>query len=228
MFKEFETELLSIISPDPIEKISHMPTKGIAKTLDLVYNIKFDTLEKIYTESIDKMIRAVVVYNDKSEEKTIDQDICLINGKIYHITFIPSYLLNTDDNNAITMCRSIIKYISIRLGITINEYSQISSKVKNNIFDLVTLQCIPVITASVMRKIYSGPTLSKVIYMTLCDIISAYKKVLSEEGINSILNLFDEGLGVEELIDNSLICAIPCDDKDYPGIWCSNKNKEEE
>lgn len=229
MFKEIENELMSIISDDPIEKIAHMPSKEIAKTMDLIYNIKFEEIERVYTEPMGKLTRMVIIYKSEADDKNIiGHDLCPINGKIYHITLFPSYLLNKDEGNAITLSRAVIKYVSIRISLLMDQYENIISNVKDNILDLVILQSIPVITCAVMRQIYSGPSLSKVIYMSLSDMIPVYKKVYSEEGVNSILNLFDEGLGVSELIDNGFICSIAYNDLNYPGIWSKpEENKDE-
>ncbi len=175
MFKEIETEIMSIISTDPIDKIAHIPTKNIAKTMDLIYNIKFENIEKVYTESIGNINRMVVVYKDSSIDE-VAQDICPINGKVYHITMIPSKVLDTTENNAITLIKSIIGYTSIRLGLLSEEYN-ITEKVKDNTFDLVKLQSIPVITCAIARKIYSGITLPKLIYMTLIDTIENYNSI---------------------------------------------------
>lgn len=229
MFKEIENELMSIISDDPIEKIAHMPSKEIAKTMDLIYNIKFEEIERVYTEPMGKLTRMVIIYKSEADDKNIiGHDLCPINGKIYHITLFPSYLLNKDEGNAITLSRAVIKYVSIRISLLMDQYENIISNVKDNILDLVILQSIPVITCAVMRQIYSGPSLSKVIYMSLSDMIPVYKKVYSEEGVNSILNLFDEGLGVSELIDSGFICSIAYNDLNYPGIWSKpEENKDE-
>ena len=216
MFKEIESELLSIISEDPIDKIAHTPSIQIAKTMDLLYNIKFESIQKVYTENMDKLIRMVVVY--KSEKRTVDQDLCTIDGKLYHITFFPYELLDKSENNAITLTKSILYYISLRLGIIMDNYDNIISEVQNSTFKLINFQSIPVITCAVVRKIYSG-NLSKIIYMTLSELFSVYKKAYSEQGITDILNLFDEGLDVNDLLDNGFICSIKPGDKNYPGIW---------
>ena len=91
---------------------------------------------------------------------------------------------------------------------------------------LIIIQAVPVITCAVMRKLYAGPTLAKVIYMSLTELIPMYKNTYTEEGINSVLDLFDEGLGISELLDSGFICSIPVDDKKYPGIWKSTKIEE--
>ena len=62
MFKEIENELMSIINEDPIERIAHIPNKAIAKTMDLIYNVKFEDIERVYTESLSKLIRMTVIY----------------------------------------------------------------------------------------------------------------------------------------------------------------------
>lgn len=229
MFKEVENELLSIISDDSIERIAHMPSKEIAKTMDLIYNIKFEDIERVYTEKINKITRMVVVYNTHDDTKLVSQDLCPINGKIYHITLFPSYLLSKDENNAITLGKAIIKYSSIRIALLMDEYNYLMKNVKDNILDLVIIQSIPVITCAVLRKIYSGPSLPKVIHMILSELLPAYKVIGSEQGINSILNLFDEGLGVDELLDSGFICSIPIDNKEYPGIWgkVDGENKDD-
>lgn len=225
MFKEIENEILSIISDDAIEKIAHMPSKEIAKTMELIYNVKFEDIERVYNSSLENINKMTVIYKNEKHNSLIS-DMCFMNGKTYYITFFPSHLLNKDENNAITLSRSIIKYISNWLDLIMYTYDGISKKVKDNIYDLIIFQAIPILTCSIMRRIYNGPSLAKVIYMSLSEMIPAYKKSYTERGINSILNILDEDLSVEQLLDNSLICAIKPDDENYPGIWPS-KSKEE-
>lgn len=227
MFKEIQTELMSIISTEPIEKIAHMPSKDIAKTMEIIYNINFESIEKVYTEEIDNnTARLVVVYRSKGV-KSIAEDLCTINGKVYHITLIPYDIINADAD-ALTLCKTIIKYAAIRVSLIIDKYSSLTAQIKDNTLDLITLQSIPIITCAVMREIYNGPTLSNAIYLALTEIVSTYKTVSSEQGINTILNLFDEGLGVDELLDSGFICSIPVDDQKYPGIWGTIKEKPEQ
>lgn len=225
MFKEIENEILSIISDDAIEKIAHMPSKEIAKTMELIYNVKFEDIERVYNSSLENINKMTVIYKNEKHNSLIS-DMCFMNGKTYYITFFPSHLLNKDENNAITLSRSIIKYISNWLDLIMYTYDGISKKVKDNIYDLIIFQAIPILSCSIMRRIYNGPTLAKVIYMSLSEMIPVYKKSYTERGINSILNILDEDLSVEQLLDNSLICAIKPDDENYPEIWPS-KYKEE-
>lgn len=222
MFKEIENELLSILNDDPIEKIAHMPTNEITKTMELLYNIKFEDIDRVYTECLGKIYRMVVIYNSKNKD-IIDNDLCPINGKLYYILFLPSSLLNKSETNAIALSRTIISYIVNRINLYTHD--NIIECVKDNTFYLVLMQSVPIITCAIMKKIYSGPSLRKLIYMSLSE-IKTYKELYTEEGIDTILDLLDEGLGVTELLDSGFICSIPPDDKKYPGIWCGNFRKE--
>lgn len=220
MFKEIETELMSIISTDPIEKIAHLITKDIAKTVELVYGINTERVEKVYTEEFDKdLCRATIVYHNDQDNADIGEDTCMINGKIYRMIFVPYSMIDVNNANAILLSKSIIKYITCRVELIMNKCEQLTLYSHNNKMLHIIAQSVPVITCAVMRNIFNGTALSKLIYMSLCDIMDSYKTNSSEIGINSILNLFDEGLGVTELLDNGLICAIPHDDVKYPGIW---------
>lgn len=227
MFQEIKSELMSIISKEPIERVAHMPSKDVAKCMELIFDIKTENIEKVYTEQMDKYVRLTVVYSG-SERTNITCEMCMIAGKVHYIIFIPSHLLNIEDGNAVEVSRAIIKYVSLRVGMIIIEYDHMSKMIENNTFDLITFQAVPVIISAVMRELYSGQGLSTVIYMSLCEIISMYKKAMSEEGINSILNLLDEGLTINELIDCGFICAIPPDDEKYPGIWVINDEEDDE
>lgn len=218
MFKEIETELLSIMSDDPIDKIAHTPSIEIAKTMELLYNIKFEHIQRVYTENMGKLIRMVVVYQSE-DNKIIEPDLCPINGKLYHITFFPSALLDKSENNAITLTRAVIDYISLRLTLIIDYYKEITRKTSYNLFSIIQFQAIPIITCAVIKKLYAGPNVPKIVYMTLTDTLGVYKKSYLEEGINSIFNILDEGLGVTELLDSGFICTIKRGDKNYPGIW---------
>lgn len=217
MFKEIEDELLSFLKNDTITKIAHMPTMDIAKTMDLLYNIKFDNIQRVYTDNVAGRMTVLVDTNSIN----IVRDVCPINGKPYHIAFIPLSLLNTDENNAIALSNAVTSYICDRVLILMDEYKDMLDNSKsNNTLYLTFVQSIPVLTCSVLRKIYSGPTLAKLIYMAITG-INTYKNLYTEEGINSLLDLFDEGLGVTELLDNGFICSIKNDDKKYPGLWNS-------
>ena len=225
MFKEIESELMSIISENSIDRISHMPSIEIAKTMDLLYNIKFEDIERVYTENMNNFIRMVVVHKSEND-KTIEPDLCPINGKIYHITFFPSGLLDKSENNAITLTQAVIKYISLRISLLMDQYDNLTNTVKNDLLSMVFFQAIPVITCSVIRQLYAGPNIPKIVYMTLSELIPTYKALYSEEGINSIFNILDENLGISELLDSGFICTIRSDDKNYPGIWTVAKVKE--
>lgn len=222
MFKEIETELMSIISIDPIEKIAHTPTVEIAKTMELIYNIKFENISRVYTEALYNNVYRMSVITKDSRDK-ITKDICLINGKFYHILFIPEKLLNVDENNAIDLTNSIIDYVSFRVALLAQIYGNTDTY---NTFTKLIYIAIPVITCSVVRQIYSGASVPKIVCETLAKKHDAYGDY--QVGIDSILNLFYEGLNIEELLDNAFICAIKDNDKNYPGIWTqSNPDNEE-
>ena len=228
MFQEIKTELMSMISKEPIEKIAHMPSKEVAKCMELIFNIKTEDIEKVYTDDMGDFVRLTVVYSgDKNENSAhIASEMSMIGGKVHHITFVPSHLLNIEDGNAVEVSRAVIKYISLRVGIIIMKYDYMSKLINNNTFDLITFQAIPVIASAVMRELYSGQGLSTVIHMSLGELIPMYKSV-SEEGINSILNLLDEGLTINELIDSGFICSIAPDDEKYPGIWGVDEEEQD-
>lgn len=227
MFREITNELMSIMSDEPIEKIAHLPNKSIAKTMDLIYHIKFEDIERMYTEKLSNMIRTVIVY--KSDRDQTEYSMCMIEGQVYHITFIPTSVLSKEENNAITLCKGIIRYVGFRAKLIMYPYkSLIEDDEKSSVFEKTFVQSIPVITCHVMRKLYSGAALPIIIYNSLSEILPIYKKIISQEGISSILDLMDEGLTIDELIDNSLICAISKNDKKYPGIWGDQNNEEVE
>ena len=222
MFKEIETELMSIISIDHIEKIAHTPTVEIAKTMELIYDIKFENISKVYTEAFpNNTYRMTVVINDSKNK--VSKDICLINGKLYHILFVPEKLLSVDDNNAIDFANSVIDYVSFRVALLSQIYGNTDTY---NTFTKVIYTAIPVITCAVLRQIYSGASVPKIICETLSKKHGVYGHYKS--GIDSILNLFDEGLNIEELLDNAFICAIKDNDKNYPGIWSRSDPDDEE
>ena len=126
MFKEIETELLSIISDEPIERIAHMPTKEIAKTMELIYHIDFNDIKRVYTSDMGNIISMTVIYDTKNKI-SIDHDLCPINGRVYYITFFPESLLNKDENNAIQLCDAVINYVG-------SETPNPSSKSDNTLF----------------------------------------------------------------------------------------------
>lgn len=216
MFKEISSELMSIVSNDPIEKIAHMPSKEIAKTLELLFNVKFENVERIYTDRMTNCTRYVVVY--KSDEIKFAHDTCWVNGVSSHITVIPSNAISITDNNAKTICKTIIKYISTRIYLL----SCLNPLVnENTIANKICLISIPVITCDIMKKLYGGAALPTIIYNELIETLPAFKKTMTVEGIESILELLDE-LTIDILLDNSFIYSIKDSDK-YPGIWSVKK-----
>ena len=225
MFKEIEKELLSIISDDSVEKIAHMPTTMIAKTMELIYNIKYEDIKRVYMSKRKNFIDMTIIYDSKNVREVID-DLCPINGEVYHITFFPEHTLNKDENNAITLSKAIITYVSCKISSIMHDYDNILHKVDDNVLHLTFIQSVPIITCAILSKIYRGPSLAKIIYMSLTELLPSYKTLYTEEGINTILNLFEEGLGVSELLDSGFICSIKPDDEKYPGIWCNNKEEE--
>ena len=44
-----------------------------------------------------------------------------------------------------------------------------------------------------------------------------YSRSFIEESINSLLNIFNDGLGVYDLLDNNFICTL-IGNEDYPGL----------
>lgn len=223
MFKEIEKELLSIISDEPIDRIANRPDHNIAKSMELLFNIKFEDIKRTYITGIGDISNLTVVY-DAKDKKHITNDICPIYGKLYHIIFLPESLLSKNENNAIQLTRTIVTYVSSRISLLMDQYESIIKRANdNNVLYRTFLQAIPIITCSIMRRIYSGPTLPKLIYMSLTEFISTYKTLYTEEGVETILELFEEGLGIEDLLDNGFICSIKPDNSKYPGIWGSVK-----
>lgn len=223
MFKEIEKDILSMISDRHVEKIAHMPTTAIARTMEILYKIKYEEIERVYIDKSNNMAKLLVIHNS-SISNSITTDLCPINGCMYHITTLSSSLIDKAQENAITFCETIIRYIAIRISLIMNEYSDILNIVNDNMFHLILLQAIPVLTCSTMRKVYSNnESLIKLIHMSLNTVLTT--DTCGEEGIRSILNLLDEELGVEELLDNGFICSIPEDDTNYPGIWDIKSDK---
>ena len=213
MFKEISTELLSILSDDSIEKIAHMPTNELAKTLELLFDVDFSNVERIYSEQCNNYTRHTVVY--KSDKNIIQTNTCLVNGTVRHIICMPSSALNKNESNAIIVCKAIIKYISLRIYLISSDYKDTFEK--NTIADKTCMLSIPVIACDAMRKLYSGASLPTIIYNTLIECLPIYKNIISLEGIESVFDLFDEGLSIETLLDYSFIYAVK-DDPKYPGI----------
>ena len=218
MFKEIEKELLSIISDEPIDIIANKPSLAIAKTMELIYKIKFEDIKRAYETNIGNVVNLTIIYDTKV--KSIGFDLCPINGKLYHIIFVPESILSKDENNVVMLSRAIITYISCRVALIMDQYENILKRAdEDNVFYSVMLQAMPVITCAIMRKIFSGPSLPKVIYMSLKDLMDTYKTLYTEEGVETILDLMnEEGLTVEMLLDNGFIYSIKDNDK-YPGIW---------
>lgn len=219
MFKEIESELMSILSEEYVEKVAHMPTKDVEKVMDLIYQLDLKDITRMYSEDNSNYRRIVVIYNGDEEAENCDYDCSVINGKLCHITFVPSHLLDKSEKNALTLMKFIVKYLSIRTSLLIRNRNTIVYTNSDHTIDLLDFQAIPVIACAVLRKIYSGVSLATHIYNTIAKCIPTYAELYCERGVESILDLFDAGMTVEELLDNSLICAISPDDKNYPNIW---------
>lgn len=224
MFKEIEKELLSIISDEPIIKIAHMPSKNIIKAMEAHYDIKQSDIQRSYIEDMGYINRLVVLFD--SDKKVVAEDLCTIEGKVHHITLFPNDLLNKSSDNATELTKAIVHYIAIRVFLLRDKYRNLMNRISDNLLNLVFLQAVPVLTCSIMRVIYSGPTLPELIYNALLEVNPKYSDVTTIKGINSILNLFDEGMEVHELLNNGLICEIPADDEKYPGIWALKEEDE--
>lgn len=224
MFKEISTELLSILSEDPIEKIAHLPTKDIAKTLELLFDIRFENVERVYNENIGNSVRHTVIY--KSDKNEIKNNTCMINGKPHHFICISTNTLDKNEHNAIEICNCIVLYTILRTAIIKNDYDFIINN--TSIAEKTRVMSIPVITCDTMRKLYGGAALPTIIYNCLIEKLPAFKKQLSVKGVESILNLLEEDLSIEILLDNSFICAISNNDENYPGIWGEIKNDNDD
>lgn len=221
MFKEIERELLSIISDERFELVASRPDATVGKTLEMIYDIKYEDQKRAYKTDVGNLTNLTIVY-DAKDRKSIDFDLCPINGKVHHIIFFPESLLNKSEENAIMLTRAVITYISCRIALIMDEYERVIKRVDDddNKLYLTILQAMPIITCSIMRRIYSGPSLPKIIYMSLTELIDTYKTLYTEEGIETILDLLiEEGLTVELLLDNGFICAIKYNNPKYPGIW---------
>lgn len=217
MFKEIEKEALSIINNEPIVKIAHQPSKNIINAMEAHYDIKQSDIQRSYIEDIGYINRLVVLFD--SDKNVVSEDIIPIEGKVHHVTLFPNDLLNKNEDNATNLSKAIVSYLSIRISLLRDKYRNLMNKMPENLLNYVFLQSVPVLTCSIMRVIYSGATLPELIYNALLEVNPKYEDVTTVQGINSILNLFDEGLGVHELLNNGLICEIPADDEKYPGIW---------
>lgn len=226
MFKEIESDLLSMISPEPIERVAHMPNKEIAKTLEMIYGIKFEDIQRVYTRQTSDGTRITVICD--CEDKDAFNDRVFINGTDCQLVIIPAKALDTGEANANRFTETILLYISRLLLESMYAYSD---STRTTTAENTYMIAIPVLACAITRKVYSGYALSKLIYSSLLKVLPPYENVTTEEGISSILDLFDEGLGVTELLDNSFICAIKPDDSKYPGIWAvyqQDKDEEEE
>lgn len=227
MFKEIEKELLSIISDEPFEAIANRPDSSVGKTMELIYNIKYEDLKRAYKTEVGNLVNLTIIY-DAKDRKSIDFDLCPIDGKVHHIIFFPESLLDKSENNAIVLSRAIITYISCRVALLMDEYESVIKRIddNDNKLYLTILQSIPIITCSIMRRIYNGSSLSKIIYMSLTELMDLYKTLYTEEGIDTIMDLLiTEDLSVELLLDNGFICAIKYDNSKYPGIWGTIKEE---
>ena len=226
MYKKIESELISILSDEYVEKIAHMPSRDIEKVMNLIFDIKFEDIERVYSEENDHYRKIIIIYKCDNKNDGCDCDYCMINGKMCHITFIPSYLLDKSENNVKQLIRFVCKYIAINTSLILRNRSLLPAT--DSTLDFIDTQSIPVLTCAIIRRFYSGASLSDCIYSVISEAIPLYKHIYSERGIDSLLDLFDDGLTVEELLDNSFICAIKPNDKKYPGIWdFGHSNKEE-
>ena len=228
MFKEIEKELLSIISDERFEMVASRPDAVVGKTLEMIYDIKFEDQKRAYRTEVGNLTNLTIVY-DAKDRKSIDFDLCPINGKVHHIIFFPESLLDKSEENAIMLSRAIITYVSCRIALIMDEYERAIQRIDDvdNKLYMTILQAIPIITCSILRRIYSGPSLPKIIYMSLTELMDVYKTLYTEEGVETILSLLiDEGLDVELLLDNGFICAIKYNNPKYPGIWGTIKEEQ--
>lgn len=218
MFKEYEKIVLSVLSDDNIERVANMPKKdgNIEKISELIYDINFNNIERIYNyNTLSAKRYLIIVYNTEDTDKQISFDSIMMQGLDYICILIPSNVLNKSESNANILCRTIIKmiYSFVFVDKTVNSTKLL--EIDN--LAMTYYQAIPVLACSIFRKFYSGASVSHIIYEELVSTITEYKDY-KEQGIETILDIMDEGIKVEQLLDNSFICAFKDHDK-YPGIW---------
>lgn len=227
MFKEIKAEFMSFLKDDVIEKIAHAVTPNIAKPMELIFGIKYQDIDRIYLSDLGKVNKLVVLYDCHDDKHQIEYDTVPIDGKIHIVILIPTYLLNKDESNAINFTNAVVRYVSLNTLLISIQYEAYSRDIKTTL-DMVLLQSTQVISASIIKEVYSGYNLSKLIYDAVINFIGLFKDKYTETGIKSILSLFDEGLDIEQLLDNGYICCIKPDDENYPGIWFNSQETKEE
>ena len=216
MFTEIENELLHIISEDPMEKIAFPPTVEVAKMCQLIFKINVEDIERVYiNERNDVFDIGTITVIVKGDEDTFF-NTTVMNGKIYTLAILYNGRLNKSETNAEKLCEVIANYCGIRLSILLSKFQ---TPYGSNINSLLML-ALPILVCSIIRRLYEGELLPKIISKSIQEFGS-----ISEECISSIFKLLDEGLTVNDLLDNSAIIAIEPDDKNYPGIWPSKKDK---
>lgn len=223
MFKEIYDEFLSIVDNDAISKISNTVTVPVARTLEMVFNIKFDDIVKVHQFEENNCVRTVVIYRDNDPEA--GNNACMIEGKLHFLFFIPESAIQQSPDNIMNFCKTVFRYILFRQVYleNCNNYKFTLETVFGNILYIYS---IPVIANEIMRHFFSGEKLPEILYSTLCELLPHYNESFEEEGFRSLSKLLDEGIGIKELLDDSMIFAVT-KDRQYPGI-CWEYEEEEE
>lgn len=212
MFSKIEAELIHIITETEIEKLSYSPNKEIrvGKISEAIYEIKFEDIERIYVENPDNIFNeGALTIIVKGDEETFFNTI-VMNGIPYKIIMIYTANLNKDETNSEKLCNVLANYAGMRLTTLLNKYQTPYPSTINTLL----MVALPIIVCSVMKRLYEGELLPKIISKVLQEFGG-----VTEECVISIFKLLDDGLTVYDLLDNSFICTIDEDDERYPGIW---------
>jgi hypothetical protein len=212
MFTEIENELLHIISEDPKEKVAYFPNnKAICKLVEALCEINSEDVERMYITGPDNTLNVGnITLIVRGNEDTFFNTL-VVNGVPYKVIIIYTARLNKEESSAEKICDVISNYTGIRITTLLEKYV---TRYDSTINQLMS-KGLPVIVCSIMRKLYQGELLPKIVSKSLQE----FGGIISEECITSIFKLLDDGFTVFDLLDNSLICSIHADDKNYPGIW---------
>ena len=225
MFAEIQNEVMKILNNDPMERIAYRPTIDVAKILAIVYRIKLEDIERQYTyETIGigtgdvGLIYIIHHCDDNKYDKFYDT--IFKGGKAYALILINSKLI-TELVPPQELCDTLNFIIRKRTKLILDVYlfTAIVSDTHDtlDIFDLAR----PVILSAVARNLYRGDKLSEVIYNSL---ISDGDKDISKDMVNSILKLLNEGISVQDLLDNSYIRGA--EPENYPGLFVRKEKKD--
>lgn len=220
MFSKIVLDIVNLFSTEPAAIAGQIPSMEIGMMAKAYFGIDHKSIlrgRKIQPSNKGSAM-IIAVHNDPNYDKIMN-DVVISNGSFAVAMIIPYHMIEVLDNNAIIISKIVTTIVASYVELIANDSFSFLKLYNGGKAALVIYQAVPVLVTAIMRHLYTGPTLATVICNTLKMDTAKYKYGITEECIETIMSIFDEGTTVEDLLDNGFICTIPKNSKRYPGLW---------